>query len=204
MKLMNTSLLMITIITIVGCGIERHPLDDVRYFLLDARRPEASTEAKSGSCLHIRPCRIASQFASRSLVYRTGTVMYEQDYYNLFLTNPDGQVTDILRAWFRLSGLSNCISTNDTQPKKYTIEPRIDVLCTDFTDKENPAAVVQLHVLVTTPGENGTSVETVLEKTYIAKTPLPSKPAAAQVVEGLSRSLSQTVQQLEDSLRAIL
>lgn len=204
MKFINTLLFIILTMSFAGCGIEQRSSSNVRYFLLDVQRPDTSVEAASGSCLHIRPCRVASQFAGRSLVYRTGTVLYEQDYYNLFLTNPDDQVADILRAWFRQSGLTDCVSMNEKQSKKYTLEPRIDILCADFTDKENAVAIVRMHVLVTTFDESCSCVKTILEKTYTAETPLLPKPTAAQVVEGLSQSLYQTIKQLENSLQEIL
>jgi len=72
--------------------------------------------------------------------------------------------------------------------KKYTLEPRVDMLCADFSDKENPVAVVKIHVLVTTFDASCSCVKTRTRKTFSAQTPLPVKPAAAQVVEGLSVS----------------
>ena len=197
MKIIEILLLIIATITIAGCNIEQRSSGDVRYFLLDVQRPDGPVEAMSGDCLHIRPCRMASQFAGRSLVYRTSTVLYEQDYYNLFLTNPDDQITDILRAWFRESGLVDCVSKDEKQPEKYTLEPRIDILCADFTDKENPAAIVQMHILLTKYDESCSCTKTVLEKTFTAKTALLQKPIAAQVVEGMSASLRQLLEELE-------
>lgn len=187
-----------------GCGIEQRPSSDVRYFLLDVQRPGTEAAVKTGACLHIRPCRVAAPFSSRSLVYRTSTVLYEQDYYNLFLTHPDGQVTDALRGWFRQSSFANCVSADETAPPPYTLEPRVDVLCADFTDKENPAAVVQMHVLLTKFDKGCSCPKVVLEKTYSTETPLPVKPAAAQIVEGLSQSLSQILQQLENELAGVM
>jgi hypothetical protein len=74
------------------------------------------------------------------------------------------------------------------------------MLCADFIDKENPVAVVQMHVLVTTFDASCSCVKTVLEKTFSAQTPLPVKPATAQVVEGLSVSLSQILHDMENAV----
>ena len=193
------NILLITVISVAGCGIEQRPSSDVKYFLLDVQRPGAEVSVKTAVCLHIRPCRMAAPFSSRSLVYRTGTVLYEQDYYNLFLTNPDDQVTDALRGWFRWAGFGECVSAEETGLNQYTLEPRIDMLCADFTDKENPAAIVKMHVLLTKFDKDCSCPKILLDKTFSAETPLPVKPVAGQVVEGLSKSLSRVFQELENN-----
>ena len=199
MKNIEMSLLIMITITIAGCGIEQRSSGDVRYFLLDVQHPSGSIEATSVNCLHIRSCRVASQFAGRSLVYRTGSVLYEQDYYNLFLTNPDDQITDILRAWFRQSGMGDCVE--DKQLERHTLEPRVDILCADFSDKEKPVAVMQMHVLLTQFDAGCSCTKTVLEKTFSAQTPLPLKPTAAQIVQGLSDSFATLLRQTEKALQ---
>lgn len=190
----------IVLLVTSGCEIhKRHP-SDVKYFLLDVQRAKSAATVKKETCLRIRPCQMAASFAGRSLVYRTSTVLYEPDYYNLFLTNPDAQVTDAMRSWFRQAGFGECVSAETSDTVKYTLEPRVEMFCADFTPKDNPTAVVQMHVLVTTLDKSCSCIKTVLDQTYTAQTLLPVKPAAAQVVEGLSTSLSKILQQMESDL----
>lgn len=183
-----------------GCGIHERPSSEVKYFLLDVKRAESSETGKKDVCLRIRPCQMAASFAGRSLVYRTSTVLYEPDYYNLFLTNPDAQVTDAMRGWFRQAGFGECVSAETSDTVRYTLEPRVEMFCADFTHTDNPASVMQMHVLVTTLDKSCSCIKTVLDQTYSAQTLLPVNPSAAQVVEGLSTSLSKILQQVESDL----
>ena len=110
MKTLKCVLLMLAVMFAMGCGIKRRNPSNVKYFLLDVKRPQAQAAVKTDLCLRVRPCRMPASFAGRSLVYRTSDVLYEQDYYNLFLTNPDNQITDSLRGWFRRAGFPECIA----------------------------------------------------------------------------------------------
>lgn len=191
--------LVTAVLGLSGCAaVRKRPPSDVRYYLLNVERPQPALAERSGVCTWIRSCRMAGSFAGRSLVYRTGTVLYEPDYYNLFLTNPDAQLTDAMRSWFRQAGMTACVSTEESGIQKYTLEPRIDLFCGDFTNKEKPAAVVQMHVLITTLDKSCACIKTVIDQTYSAETLLPVNPSAAQVVEGLSLSVSKILQQVEN------
>lgn len=193
-------LLLIGVFCLSGCTIRRRSPMDVKYYLLDIERPGTDLPEKGDVCMRVRPCRIADSFAGRSLVYRTSSVLYEPDYYNLFLTGPDTQITDAMRIWFRRAGYGMCVSTEETGTQKYALEPRVDLLCADFTDKGSPVAAVRMHVLVTTLDKSCSCVKTVIDKTYSADTPLPVTPSAAQVVEGLTVSMSTILQQMENDL----
>jgi uncharacterized lipoprotein YmbA len=193
-------LLLIGVLCHSGCTVRRRTPMDVKYYLLDIERPGEDLPEKGDVCMRVRPCRMADSFAGRSLVYRTSSVLYEPDYYNLFLTNPDAQITDALRSWFRRAGYGMCVSTEETSIQRYALEPRVDLLCADFTDKAKPVASVRMHVLVTTLDKSCSCVKTVIDKTYSANTLLPVNPSAAQVVQGLTVSISTILQQMENDL----
>lgn len=199
MKTSRCVILMLTVMFAMGCGIKRRNPSNVKYFLLDVKRPQSQAAVKTDLCLRIRPCRMAASFAGRSLIYRTGDVLYEQDYYNLFLTNPENQITDILHAWFREAGFPECSVDNAAGMKSYALEIRIDTLCADFSSHETPAAIIRMYASVTGYDEGG-GPSRVLEKTYTVQTLLPQKPTAAEVVKGLSDSLMQILQELEAEL----
>lgn len=187
----------VAILLTAGCGIERRPSGDMSYFLLNTERSATRSVVENAPCLRIRPSRIAAAFSGRSLVYRLDEVVYEQDYYNLFLTTPDNQITNILQSWFRQAGFDECVS-NDII--RYTLTSQVDALYTDFTNEDTPAAVVQIHITVMKFDEQNDTHSVVLEKNFTRRTPLPENPAAAQAVEGLSRSLSLILHEVEKNL----
>lgn len=181
MKRTGILTLLTALLLFTGCGVhKREPLEKQTY-LLDIQKPADTPEI--GRCITVLPCRVASPYGGRSLVYRTGAVRYEQDYYHLFMTGPNVQITEALQRWFQRAE-----STGETAA--VTLRPEVDVLCADFQDAANPVAVVEMHVTL----KYG---DTVKKRSFKAQTPLPAKPAAAQVVEALSRSLTDILTDLE-------
>ena len=105
-------LLAITLLALIaGCNIQPRVSDGKQLFLLDVVRSGEKSSVTIDAALKIRSCRVSEPFNGRSLIYRTGSVQYEQDHYNLFLTNPDEQLTGILRVWFQDSGLFRSVET---------------------------------------------------------------------------------------------
>lgn len=194
MKTIFITGLMTLYLCISGCGLERRQAADSQHFLLHVERDPSAPPIAEQACLQVRPVRMAASFSGRSLVYRTGEVSYEQDYYNRFLTTPDKQITGILQSWFEQAGMSECISGNAD------LQARIRTFCADFTDTGNPAAVVVMHVTVTAADPRDGARRPALTKTYTARTPLPQTPSAAGVVQGLSTSLTDILQRLESDL----
>ena len=191
---------MITIIA--GCGVQKRDPAEKTTYLLNIERPSSNAAPQSAVCLSIAPCKAVSPFSGRSLVYRTGPVQYEQDYYNLFLTGPDEQISEAMQQWFFRAGYENCHVAGGSTNSETMIYlfPKLDVFCTDFEHRDNPVATVRMHVSFAyyhlTSGQDA-----LINKAFSAETPLPAKPTAAQVVEGLSVSLSQIFKQLETELQ---
>jgi uncharacterized lipoprotein YmbA len=183
-------------VVLTGCGIQKRPPLQKQTFLLEVRHREASAGQSLAACLHIRHCRAASAFAGNQLVYRTGQVTYEQDYYNTFLVSPEDQIDEFLNQWFISSGLFACLPNAET----LTLEPHLDILYTDFQEKTSPEAVVQFHIRVTRFDQSCSCPVVLLNKTYTANTPLSAKPAAGDIVNGLNAALTQILQELETDL----
>jgi uncharacterized lipoprotein YmbA len=197
------SFLLMCIVLLSGCNIKHRSPAEIHHFLLNVQRPEVETTRSTDACLQIRPCRMATAFADRSLVYRTGPVRYEQDYYNLFLTNPRDQITDILQLWFLRAGFSECIPGSASDTLRYILDTQVDTFCADFSAAK-PVAVVQMAVTVTRYDKQTSQRTSVLEKVFIRRVLLPPDPAAADVVEGLSQALTQILQQLEGEIAGLM
>ena len=187
--------MVLMLLTAVGCGVEQREPSEMKYFLLDVRRPASDSPVEESVCLKTRPVRVASAFSGQSLVYRIDGVRYEQDYYNRFLSTPDNQITRILRAWLIEAGFQDC-GPNDTG--QYSLQEDVTEMYADFSD--SPRAVIGLHVTVTGSAGPNRAQGVVLDATFSAHTPLPEEPTPSEVVENLGRSLSQTLQQVENAL----
>ena len=196
-------LLAITLLAfIAGCNIQPRVSDGKQLFLLDVvRRAEQSPETIDAT-LKIRPCRVSEPFGGRSLIYRTGSVQYEQDHYNLFLTSPDEQLTGIFRVWFQDSGLFRSVETQILSAE-YTLESHVDKLYADFQNNAVPIAVMQMHAMLSKYDKSCSCTKVVLDKTFIAKSPMLTNPTAADVVEAFGICINQILKDLETEITAV-
>ncbi len=193
----------ITLSFIVGCGVQKRDPAEKKTFFLNVQRPVNMSDVETDACLRIGFCQVTSPYSGRSLVYRTGAVQVETDYYNHFLTSPDDHITDLMAQWLRSAGFQDCVAGGKTS-NRYTLTPKTNVLCADFRDKQNPVATVQMYLLLTKFDPSCSCPKVVLDKTLTTQTPLPPTPTAAQVVEGLSISLSKILEQTEQLLKTEL
>lgn len=191
---------MISLFWVAGCGVQKRNPAEKKTFLLDVQRPADIPTVKPNACLRIRFCQVASPYSARSLIYRIDAVQVETDYYHLFLTSPDDHITELMNQWLRSGGFQDCVADKKT-PNRYTLNPKITVLCADFRDRQNPVATVQMHLLLTQFDPSCSCPKIVLDKTLTARTPVPPTPTAAQVVEGLSVSLSKILEETEQFIQ---
>lgn len=188
MKRNCTLTVLMALLFSTGCGIEtRQPLEK-QTFLLNIQQPADTAALNTGLCITVLPCRVAAPYSGRSLVYRTGTVEYEQDAYNLFLTAPDAQITEAMSQWF-----CRTAPAGSDNRAKITLLPEIDALYADFRDTEKPLAVAEMHITFK-------QADKIWTRLIRAETPLPAQPAAAEVVEALSQSMTDILTKLTDYL----
>ncbi len=197
------SLLVITLLALVaGCHVQPRVTDGKQLFLLDVVRTGGKSSATVDAVLKIRSCRVSEPFNNCSLLYRTGSVRYEQDHYNLFLTSPDEQLTSILRVWFQDSGLFRSVETQILSTE-YTLESHVDKLYADFQNKQAPLATVQMHAMLSKYDKSCSCTTVILNKAFIFKTPMLPNPTATDVVEAFSNCLKQILKDLEAEITAI-
>ncbi|HOL31586.1 MAG TPA: hypothetical protein PK052_06340 [Anaerohalosphaeraceae bacterium] len=180
-------------IVLTGCPIQKRLPIPQQTFLLEVQRPQEEKPAALPVCLRISSCTPASPYAGTPFIYRTGPTVYEKDAYNAFLVSPDEQITEILNQWYLSSGLFSCPPKADT----LRMEPHLNILHTDFRDKNKPAAVVQMNFRLTRTDKTCSCPIVLLNKTYSAEIPLLQTPAASDIVSGLSTALTSILQELE-------
>ncbi len=195
---MRKTFIILTLMAVLvsGCGVQKRDPAEKKTFLLNIEWTVTAEDQNKPVCLSIFPCQIALPFSGRSLVYRTGPVQYEQDYYNLFLTSPDDQITEAMQLWVRQAGYNHCTGPDEATANPIILKPQVEALCADFQDAGRPVAVARMHFQIIRQDETSET------QTFDTQTPLPIKPTAAEVVEGLSDCLTQIFQELENILIA--
>jgi uncharacterized lipoprotein YmbA len=194
-------LCVILAVYMAGCSVPRRDTLEKKTFLLKVEHPEETIPQPITACFNIRMTRVAPAFSGSQLVYRTGPVTYEQDYYNAYLSTPDEQLNEIVKRWFRDSRQFVCHTAEESGKETITFEPHLDELYADFQGSGNPSAVAQMHFYLSRYDQGcGCPVE-ILKKSYAVSTPLPSaKPTPEEVVAALSQSVEQILLELEQDL----
>lgn len=187
-----------------GCSIPRRESIQKQTYLLKVEHPEQTFSLPINACFNIRMARVAPAFAGSQLVYRTGPVTYEQDYYHTFLSAPDEQFDEIVKRWFRDSRQFVCRGSADPAEKMLTLESHLDGLYTDF-ENPVPEGVVQMHFYLSRyDADCGCAVE-LLKKSYTARTPVSQpEPGADQLVAAMSQSVAKILLEVEEDIAAQL
>ncbi|MCE5184582.1 MAG: hypothetical protein LLF76_00455 [Planctomycetaceae bacterium] len=188
-----------------GCSVPRRDTIVKQTFLLKVDHPDEPVADPMPACFYIRMTRVAPAFSGSQLVYRTGPVSYEQDYYNTYLSSPDEQLDEIIKRWFRDSRQFICDApAEEAKAETLTLESHVDELYADFQSATASAGVVQMHFYLSRYDEGcGCPVE-ILKKTYRVSTSLPPKPNPNEVVHSLSRSVAAILSQLEKDIASQL
>ena len=193
--LLVSSLIALTIFP--GCG-QRQAYDKHYYFLSATRKAQPVTRQKD-VILEVRNFTIDSAFGGKGLVYRTGEVKYETDFYNEFLVSPRSMITEKTRNWLAAYRLSQRVLDPGSQiDSTHVIEGNITVLYGDFRDKTSPRAVLEIRIflLETKAGEEPVSV---FGATYKSSVALETKDPES-VVNALDRCLEEVLANLEKDL----
>jgi len=184
-----------------GCGIPQQPAPAKALFLLNLE-PEVSTRiAALPGCLQLRTVAVQSSFAGTALLYRTGEVTFEKDYYNQFLTAPDQQLNDLLPLRLRSAGVVLCGNGTNSSTKHLILEPHLEALYADFRTPAAPTAVAKMRFVVIELDRSCHCSTVVLDKTVEAAIPLPEKPSAETVVKAMSEAINTVLAQLDTAVK---
>ena len=135
------TVIVVMLLALVGC---RPAAYDGRFYVLEAKRAQESSPMRSEVALEVRRFGVDAVFAEKPLVYRTGPLSYEPDYYNEFLVSPAVMVTDRTRNWLADSGLVTQVLVPGSRIEPtHTLEGHITEMYGDLRDPAEPAAVLR-------------------------------------------------------------
>jgi cholesterol transport system auxiliary component len=184
---------------VAGCSVvgeKDYPAK--RQYVLDANRAGKLRPADGAGVLMVRTFRVSDRFENSQLVYRTGPLSYESDFYNQFLSSPGSLITEEVRQWLGASGVfANVVSAGSRMEARYVLEGNVAALYGDYTSKDAPAAVLEMQFFLIGRAGSGNSIA--FHKTYAVTKPLASSGPPA-LVEGLSACLTEVLKALEADL----
>ncbi len=200
-SILTFSAVIIVGIMMVGCNNSASIVSQKKQYVLDAVRQPADPQEKHSGVLKIRRFNVSTRFESYELVYRTGELTYESDFYNKFFAPPGALVTEEARKWLNQADVFDTVlDMLSTADYDYVLEGDIQALYADYSVKKRRIAVMEIRfVLVDVAGSRETIA---FDKIYRATRELPTNDAA-DLVKGLSDCLSQILTLLEGDLRKL-
>lgn len=194
---LSTLILAAGLAGLMGCSILPSPKMEPakRYmFSMDAAALEKAQDASRAiPTIHIRRLAAASPFKGRAFVYKLAENRFEQDMYHIFISPPEGLLTEYIAQSFNAqrAALPVASSTADL-----ILDGVVESLYGDYTDKNTPAAVIAIRFSLFTWSSKNTPV---FLETLSARHPLPDNTADA-LVEGWNQALADIMNQLANHL----
>ena len=184
-----------------GCGTAVNY--NKKQYVLAPTRSAAPAAGSPEAVLEVRRFMIDSAFSGKGLVYRSGQLQYETDFYNEFLVSPDSMIREAVRNWFAQSGLFARVADPGSYIDPfYALEANVTALYGDLRDPTNPQAVVELRAFLLQVEGSGDPI-VVHSKTYSATTGVQAQDPDA-LVEAFNNGLQKILTNLEADIAARL
>ena len=90
---------------VVLSGCSSSPLANQLQYVLNPGQPQQVVGQQTPRVLEVDRFTIEAAFATKTLVYRTGELQYQADFYNEFLVVPAVMITEQTRDWLSHTGL---------------------------------------------------------------------------------------------------
>jgi len=184
---------------IAGCNVQPAPAK-VSYLLSVEPDGQTSVATLPDGCLRLRSVKVHSPFSGLSLIYRTGEVTFEKDYYNQFLVAPDKQLNDLLARRLSSAGIAICADGMDAGEKRLTLEPHLETLYVDFRTTAAPLAVVKMRFVLIRYDRSCRCSSILLDQTFQSSVPLPPAAGAPIIVKTMSEAVKNVLQEFEAAL----
>lgn len=190
--------ILVAVTFVIGCSLEKK-FPDKRYYVLDVSRPVADSSTANDVVLSVRTLRVSPRYERKGLVYRTGELNFESDFYNQFLISPSAILTQEVRQWMEASGLfQSVVASTSHMEVSYVLEGNITALYGDYRDTGSPKAVLEIQFFVIS--DVSVETEVVFQRDYGKQVSLKETSPQA-LVDGLNEALREILTALERDLR---
>jgi len=188
---------------LVGCGLPGKQTDQRRFFMLEAIRRGETTPPETAHLVTVKRFGMSERFADRELVYRTGEVTYEPDYYNQFLAPASTMVAEQTHRWLGDAGLfAAVIGTGSDVLPTHVIEGNVTQLYGDVRDAETGTARMAVEFFVLDVAGGGEPA-VAFHGQYAAQTPLAPPFSSEGLVKAYNANLAEILTSFETDLRTM-
>lgn len=192
--------ILLVVTLLAGCAPKKS-FPDKRYYVLDASRPRGASSPAKDVVLSVRRLRVSPRYERKGLVYRTGELNYESDFYNEFLISPSAILTQEVRQWMEASHLfRNVVASASHMAVSYILEGNVTALYGDYRDAGSPKAVLEMQFFLIS--DISVETEVAFQRDYREEVPLKETSPEA-LVDGWNEALGQILAALEQDLRAV-
>jgi cholesterol transport system auxiliary component len=169
---------------------------------LDVHRDGETGEQSLAKILKVRRFHIASGFEGSGLVYRTGKVSYESDFYNRFLSPPESIITETVQQWLSESRVfTNITDDRSVVESDYVLEGKVLSLYGDYINPDEPKAVFEIRFsLIDTKTVKHSMV---FQKVYRVSSATVSR-SPSDLISGYNNCMEEILTEFEKDLREFL
>lgn len=185
-----------------GCGMGEKQPDQRRFFMLEAARPGQAPPPGTGHLIAVKRFAMSSRFREKELVYRTGEVAYESDYYNQFLTSASTMIAEQTRRWLSEAGLfAAVINTGSDVLPTHIIEGNVTRLYGDVRGEGAGKAVMAVEFFVLDVA--GDEPKVIFHGEYAAEGPFEPPLSGEGLVKVYNVGLGKVLAAFEKDLRSL-
>ena len=190
--------ILLVVTLLAGCAPEKS-FPDKKYYVLDTSRPRGASSPAKDAVLSVRRLRVSPRYERKGLVYRTGELNYESDFYNEFLISPSDLLTQEVRQWMEASGLFQSVVASASHMEiSYVLEGNVTALYGDY--RESPKAVLAMQFFLIS--DISVETEVVFQGDYGEEVSLTAT-SPETLVDGWNEALGQILAALEQDLREV-
>jgi cholesterol transport system auxiliary component len=183
---------------LAGCIQLERQSPEKNFFTIEATRPGTPAAEPHFGDLRLDALNVAPAYAMKAFVYRTGTLQYEEDYYNRFFAAPAELLSAETARWLRASGLFAAVYDRPAPVEPaWHMTGSVAALYGDFSKR--PATAV-LEISFQLLHDQDAGGRTALRREYRREIPLDGKTPAA-LAAGWSEALAQILGELEQDLQ---
>ena len=184
---------------LAGCIQLTKSFPEKQFYSLEVSRQGAVSSPAPGTILRVRRFLATPQIESRGLVYRTGELQYESDFYHEWFVAPSDLVTQQTQNWMAASSLfEHVLESASALEETHAIEGAITGLYGDYRDRTAPKAILEIRARLT--GETASRSQIVFDQDYRQAITVPDESPGA-LVKAWNEELHQILTSLEADLR---
>jgi len=169
-----------------------------RFFVIEAGRGEHADPPMEAPVLRLRKMSTAPELDGKSLIYRTGDLSFETDFYNAFFISPGSMLGGEVRKWLEASGRFALVTDSaGGMETDYVLMSHLAALYGDHSEEDSSKAVMEIQFLLLEERDEEPAI--VLQKNYREAIPLTDRDPAT-LARGFSDALRKILDALEQEL----